>query len=103
MGRHESAVGWTFSVLDIDAVTTPLPGSPEKELVSLGKEEGRRPSLKACVVETNPGRDRALGQCGWAAALMFSSELRELRGLVRWWVRCSPQEQEERGRAGVGE
>ena len=92
---------WASSVSKFDAVTTPPRGSPEQEQVSLAKVEGRRLSLKVCVAEINPGQvaknDRAPGQRGRAAALMFSSTLREL---VRWRIPGSPQEQ---GRVGVGE
>lgn len=56
MGRHEWVVGWMFSESRIGVVTMPHPGSPGKELVSLEKAEGQRPSsLKACVAE-NPGQ-----------------------------------------------
>jgi hypothetical protein len=55
MGRHEKVVKWAFSASKFDAVPTKPPGSPEMELVSLWKAEGRRPSLEVCVAKPNPG------------------------------------------------
>lgn len=83
MGMGRSELRWTFSVSGMGAMTTPHLDFPGKELESLGKAETRRPSLpKVCVAETNPGRVaedyQAPGQREWVAALMLSSEPREL-------------------------